>query len=107
MTYRTFNFTCGIVICVAFALLGDANHKNPNQGWILGVLILQSVMMIGVGIGLVHSKLFEESGIVYALGVALVAVAVILAPAFFFPGWLGVAFSAMLLIFWERLRTAK
>ena len=91
MTYRTFNFICGVVVCVAFALLNAANHNNPNAGWIFGVFILQSVMMVGVGIGLVSSKLFEENGLTVALGVTLVAVAVVLAPAFFFPGWLGVS----------------
>lgn len=104
---KSFNFVVGLVFAFCLAILGYMNKNDPNAGWILGVLLINIAFAVGVGIGLFRSALFEENGALVAAGIVTVALCVVLAPAFFFHGWMGVFFSAMLLIFWERLCVTK
>lgn len=100
---RKLNFVLGFMFVMMFAMLSQLNTGSPNKGWIIGVLIMSIAWAFGVAVGLVNDMLVAENGAFTAAGVATVALSVILAPAFFFHGWIGVAFSAALLIFWERL----
>ena len=98
---KSFNFAIGVVFCLMMAVLGQMNTGDPMKGWIVGVLIVCTVIAIGLGIGQIYSRFASEEGLMLAFAVGILYLGVIVSPILFLRGWYAVGVSFVLVIFWK------